>query len=118
LKSHPQHALAQRQFHDYGGLFSFELAGGRRQAGQFFAGLERSKQPIVLADSFGAAISLVSYPKVLSVLLRDMEDEKCQREYGISDRFVRFSAGRGSVEPIIEGLKYSLDSIRKPEAAF
>ncbi|HVF35822.1 MAG TPA: PLP-dependent aspartate aminotransferase family protein [Candidatus Saccharimonadia bacterium] len=32
LASHPQHALARRQMRDFGGMLSFELAGGREAA--------------------------------------------------------------------------------------
>ncbi len=45
LPSHPQHALAARQMSGFGGMLSFELAGGYEEARDFTSGCGWSAGP-------------------------------------------------------------------------
>ena len=58
LESHPQFALAQRQYSQFGGVLAFELAGGR-EAGARFVEAVRLCRP---ATSMGGPETLVTHP--------------------------------------------------------
>ena len=58
LKSHPQYQLAKKQMSGFGGMFSFYLKGGRKEA---FKCLSRF-QICTLAESLGGVESLVEHP--------------------------------------------------------
>jgi cystathionine gamma-lyase len=58
LKSHPQHALAKRQMHGFGGLITIEVKGGLKRARTV---LERCKL-FSLAESLGGVESLIEHP--------------------------------------------------------
>ncbi|MBO9528155.1 MAG: PLP-dependent transferase, partial [Sphingobium yanoikuyae] len=57
LASHPQHAVATRQMRDYGGMLSFEVAGGRDAALAVAARLRLFTN----ATSLGSTESLVEH---------------------------------------------------------
>lgn len=58
LPSHPSHELAARLLPDFGGVFSFDLAGGRA-AGESFM---RAVRLALLAPSLGGVETLVMHP--------------------------------------------------------
>ena len=58
LASHPQHDLARRQMRGFGGMVTFDLAGGR-SAGQAFV---ESTRVARLASSLGGPETLVTHP--------------------------------------------------------
>lgn len=89
LPSHPQHELATGLFagRGYGGVVSFELAGGGAQA--VFRFLE-SLRVVLPATSLGDVYSLVLYPAMSSH--RSLPPQERVR-LGISDSLVRLSLG-------------------------
>ena len=62
LASHPQHALAKRQMHAFGGMISAELDGTLDDARRF---LERC-QLFALAESLGGVESLIEHPALMT----------------------------------------------------
>ena len=58
LASHPGHAVAQRQMSGFGGMVSFQLAGGEAAALEVC----RRTQVFTLAESLGAVESLIEHP--------------------------------------------------------
>ncbi len=62
LPSHPQHALAQRQMHGFGGIISFALKGGEAAAREF---VTRPKL-FTLAVSLGGVESLIEHPATMT----------------------------------------------------
>ena len=58
LKSHPQHKLASKQMSGFGGMLSFYLHGGRKEAFKCLS----SFQICTLAESLGGVESLVEHP--------------------------------------------------------
>src|SRR4029077_1701799 len=62
LERHPQHALARGMLEGFGGMISFDVAGGATAANRF---LERLKLPIK-APSLGSVESLVTRPATTS----------------------------------------------------
>ena len=104
LASHPQHALAQRQMNDFGGIISIELdtdlAGGRRF-------LERCKV-FTLAESLGGVESLIEHP----ALMTHATIPAAQRaQLGISDSLIRLSVGVEHVEDLRADLRAALAAV-------
>src|SRR5262249_4565629 len=62
LASHPQHALATRQMHSYGGMVSAIIKGGLPAARRF---LERCEL-FSLAESLGGVESLIEHPAIMT----------------------------------------------------
>jgi cystathionine gamma-lyase len=58
LESHPQHAIFKKQMSGFGGMVTFFIKGGEKQARKF---LETTKL-FILAESLGAVESLCEYP--------------------------------------------------------
>ncbi|HEY6238388.1 MAG TPA: PLP-dependent transferase, partial [Thermoplasmata archaeon] len=86
LPTHPQHALARRQMHGYGGMLSAELVGGLRAVRGFL----RRLPVFTLAESLGGVESLVDHPASMT----HASVPKAEREaHGVTDGLVRFSCG-------------------------
>ena len=86
LKSHPQHALANRQMDGFGGIISIVLKGGFEAAKQF---CENTKL-FTLAESLGGVESLVNHPAVMTHASVPVERRE---RLGITDGLVRLSVG-------------------------
>jgi cystathionine gamma-lyase len=86
LKSHPQHALAKRQMHGFGGLITIEVKGGLKRAR---AVLERCKL-FSLAESLGGVESLIELPAIMTHASVPAAN---RRRLGISDGLIRLSVG-------------------------
>ena len=101
LESHPQHAIAKRQMHAFGGMISVEfdrdLAGTKRF-------LERVRL-FTLAESLGGVESLIEHPATMTHASIPL----AQREaIGISDGLVRFSAGIEAAEDLMADIEQAL----------
>jgi methionine-gamma-lyase len=104
LPSHAQHELAERQMRGFGGMVSFEVAGGRNGAEK----LLRSLQVIKRATSLGGVDSLVSMPLNSSHSLLTPEERS---RLGIRDSLVRLSVGIEDAPDIIDDLNRGLSQI-------
>jgi len=106
LPSHPQHALAQRQF---GGLFgtivSFRLAGGRSAADAF---IDTAKD-IPFCPSLGEVSTTLSHPETTSH--RGLTAEQ-RADLGITGGTIRLSVGTESIEFIRAALAAGLSCNR------
>ncbi len=110
LASHPQHALASRQMDGYGGILSFELAGGMDEIHAFTGALEG----ITLAVSLGGVESLIEHPASMTHgPLSPAEREAL----GISDSLLRLSVGIESVEDLLGSLEAALAAVERELAA-
>jgi len=101
LKSHPQHALAQRQMDEFGGMVSAVLAGGLERARRF---LERC-QLFALAESLGGVESLIEHPALMTHA--SLPPQK-RAALGIDDGLVRLSVGVENVDDLIADLDQAL----------
>ena len=101
LPSHPQHALAQRQMRDYGGMISAVLKGGLDEARRF---LERCRL-FALAESLGGVESLIEHPAIMTHASVPAE---VRRELGIGDGLVRLSVGIEDVDDLVRDLESAL----------
>lgn len=86
LASHPQHALASRQMHGYGGMVSIWLEGGFEAAKAFMERL----QLFACAESLGGVESLANHPAVMTHASVPAERRAA---LGVTDNLVRLSVG-------------------------
>jgi cystathionine beta-lyase/cystathionine gamma-synthase len=94
LESHASHARARKLFAGFGGVFSFELAGGVVAAERFM----RSVTIPVVAPSLGGVESLVTRPAATSHVGLTPEE---RAKAGISDGLVRVSIGIEATDDLI-----------------
>jgi cystathionine beta-lyase/cystathionine gamma-synthase len=105
LKTHPQHALAERQMKGFGGVVSFELKGDLNQTIRFVDNLKLAR----LGASLGGAETLVSQPSTVSHFFMDPDE---RRKAGISDSLVRLSLGIEDAEDIISDLAQAFEKVK------
>jgi cystathionine gamma-lyase len=101
LPDHPQHELARRQMHGFGGMITAELAAdlvGTRRV------LERVRL-FTLAESLGGADSLIEHPAIMTHASISAEQ---RRKLGISDGLVRLSVGLEHVDDLVADLDQAL----------
>jgi cystathionine beta-lyase/cystathionine gamma-synthase len=103
LPSHPQHALAQRQMHGFGGMLAFDLGsmdGARR--------LLNAVQLYALAESLGGVETLISHPATMTHASVPAERRAA---IGITDGMVRISVGVEDIDDLKEDLTQALDAV-------
>lgn len=102
LESHPQHALAARQMHCFGGMISLVLAGGPAKARE----MVRHTRLWTLAESLGGVESLIEVPAAMthmSVAGSPLE---------VPGGLVRLSVGVEDAGDLIADLEQALAHIR------
>jgi cystathionine gamma-lyase len=104
LASHPQHALAQRQMHGYGGMLSIELDTDLKGARRFLEHCE----VFTLAESLGGVESLIEHPALMTHATIPPEQ---RAELGISDTLIRLSVGIEHIDDQREDLRRALAAI-------
>ena len=101
LASHPQHALAQRQMHGFGGMVTAVLKGGLDDARRFLGRCEL----FALAESLGGVESLIEHPAIMT---HASIPKEIRETLGISDGLVRLSVGIEEGVDLIAELKAAL----------
>ena len=104
LPSHPQHALAKRQMHAFGGMMSLVLRGGLDNARRV---LERCRI-FALAESLGGVESLIEHPAIMTHASVPAEQRAA---LGISDSLIRLSVGIEDVADLKQDLEQALASV-------
>ena len=104
LRSHPQHELAKRQMYGFGGMLSFEIEGGMREAKVFLENLKLFS----LAVSLGGVESLIEHPATMTHASISKEERE---RIGITDSLIRMSVGIENAEDLIDDLDSSLNRI-------
>jgi cystathionine gamma-synthase len=112
LSGHPQHALARTLLPDgFGGMLSFELAGGAAAVERLFATLagetgKAGREPLIaFAPSFGDVTTTWTYPARTSH--RTLTDDD-RAKLGIGPGLLRLSVGIEAVEDLKESLDLAL----------
>jgi cystathionine gamma-synthase len=109
LPDHPGHEIAARQQRGFGGMLSFELAGGEAQVRAFLDGLRY----FALAESLGGVESLVAHPATMT---HAAMAPAARRGAGIGDSLLRISAGIEDAADLLAdvdaGLERALRSYR------
>ncbi len=101
LASHPQHALASRQMHGYGGMVSVWLKGGFDAAKQFMERLEL----FACAESLGGVESLANHPAVMTHASVPAER---RAQLGVTDNLVRLSVGVEDIADLVDDVRAAL----------
>ena len=101
LPSHPQHEVAKRQMHAFGGMVTVEL--DRDLAGTIRM-LERVRL-FALAESLGGVESLIEHPASMT---HQTIPADSRAALGISDSLVRISAGIEDADDLIADLDQAL----------
>jgi len=104
LPSHPQHELAKRQMHGFGGMISVDLNSDLDGARRF---LENVKI-FALAESLGGVESLIEHPAIMTHATIPPET---RAKLGIGDGLVRLSVGVEDLEDLRADLAYALTKI-------
>jgi len=102
LPSHPGHEVARRQMRGgFGGMVSFEIAGGPEEARRFV----ESTRIFLLAESLGGVESIVGYPPLMS---HGCMTEEQRLAMGVVPNGIRLSVGIEDPEDLIEDLDQAL----------
>ncbi|MFN2355223.1 MAG: PLP-dependent aspartate aminotransferase family protein [Desulfopila sp.] len=101
LPNHPQHALASRRMHGYGGMISIFLDGDLEFTRTFLEKIEI----FALAESLGGVESLIEHPAIMTHASIPAQQ---RRSLGIHDNFVRLSIGIEDTKDLIKALDLAL----------
>jgi cystathionine gamma-synthase len=105
LESHPGHGIAKRQQRGFGGMVSFEVAGGEEELRTFVNSLKFFS----LAESLGGVESLVCHPASMT---HAPLNEQALAAAGIGQNLIRLSIGLESSEDLIADLSQALAAAR------
>lgn len=103
LTSHPQHALAARQMHGFGGMITIFVKGGLAGARRM---MERTEL-FACAESLGGVESLVNHPAIMTHASIPPETRAA---LGITDNLVRLSVGVEDLDDLRRDLDQALAS--------
>ena len=104
LESSPYHALAKRQMGKFGGMISFDLAGGIEAGRKLMDNIK----VFSLAVSLGCVDSLIQHPA--SMTHACVPKEKREKG-GITDGLVRISVGVEDIDDLVGALDDALKAI-------
>ena len=107
LVTHPQHALAKRQYRDFGAMMSFRIKDDRGQVNRFL----KSLQTAAYVPSLGGVRTTLSHP----VSSSHAGVEKAVREaMGIHEGLLRVSVGIEPIKDIIADFDQALAVLEDP----
>ena len=101
LPGHPQHELARRQMHGFGGMIGVVVRGDLTEVTGF---LERCRI-FALAESLGGVESLIEHPAIMT---HASVPPEVRQDLGIDDGLVRLSVGVEEVEDLVADLEQAL----------
>jgi len=101
-EDHPQAALVKKQMRAGSTLVGFEVKGGKAGAFRFLNGLKISR----ISNNLGDSKSLVTHPATTT---HQRLAPEARAELGISEGFVRFSAGLEHADDLVEDLHAALE---------
>jgi cystathionine beta-lyase/cystathionine gamma-synthase len=100
LESHPQHALARRQMHGFGGMLSFEVGSG-----ELARRVVQRTRLFTLAESLGGVESLIELPAPMTHASLPPE---VRARLGITDGLIRLSVGIEDAADLLADLEQAL----------
>src|SRR6266446_3622544 len=103
LPSHPQHELAARQMHGFGGMLAFDL-GSLDAARKLLNGVRLH----ALAESLGGVETLISHPATMTHASVPADRRAA---LGITDGLVRISAGVEDIEDLKDDLEQAFAKV-------
>ena len=101
LADHPQHQIALKQMSGFGGMLSFDIAGGLQAAKRFL----QATRVFTLAESLGGVESLIEHPAIMThaSMPKDMREAA-----GVTDSLIRVSVGIEDLEDLRADLDQAL----------
>jgi len=93
LASHPQHELAKKQMRGFGGVLSFEMAGGKEAAWRVID----NTQMLSITGNLGDAKTTITHPATTT---HGKLTPEARAEVGIADGLIRVSVGLEDVADI------------------
>jgi len=103
LPSHPQHALATRQMHAFGGMITAVIDGDIHETARILSRCEL----FTLAESLGGVESLIEHPAIMTHASIPTEQ---RLQLGIVDGLIRLSVGIEYIDDLIADLEHALKS--------
>jgi cystathionine gamma-synthase len=103
LPSHPDHAVAREQMKGFGGVVSFLVDGGLRDASRFVDACKLA----TIAPSLGAVETLIEQPALMSYFELTTEERAA---IGIHDNLIRLAIGIEDADDLIADLAQALDA--------
>ncbi len=108
LGNHPDHELSGELLsRGYGGVISFELAGGYDSG----VTMMNSVKLCTLAVSLGTVDTLIQHPASMT---HSVVDPEVRKRTGITDGLIRLSVGIESPEDLIRDLEHALRKVARP----
>jgi cystathionine gamma-lyase len=104
LRSHPHYEMGLRQASGFGGMVSFEVVGGEKEAVKFLESLEL----FTLAESLGGVESLIEHPALMTHASITAKEREMA---GIKDSLIRMSVGVEDKADLIADLEQALEGI-------
>src|SRR3990167_1232619 len=101
LISHPQHVLAKKQMHAFGGMISVLIDGDLEFTSKFLAQCEL----FTLAESLGGVESLIEHPAIMT---HASMSAAIRAQLGIVDNLVRLSVGIEDINDLMHDLDRAL----------
>jgi cystathionine gamma-synthase len=98
LTDHPNHNVARRQMRGFGGMVSFQVAGGEQAA----VGVVERTELFTLAESLGGVESLIEHPG------RMTHASAAGSPLEVPSDLVRLSVGIETVDDLVADLKQAL----------
>ncbi|MGK7378038.1 methionine gamma-lyase [Planococcus sp. 1R117A] len=102
---HPQVEIAKRQMRDGGGLISFEIEGGKKEAQAFMNALSLIK----IAVSLGDAETLIQHPASMT---HAVVPQKSREAMGITESLMRLSVGLEHVDDLTADLAKAFETVK------
>src|SRR5690606_22712802 len=96
---HPGREIAEKQMKNFGGMVSFQVAGGPEEAKRIVA----ATKVFTLGESLGGVESLIEFPATMthaSVAGSPLE---------VPDDLIRLSVGIETADDLVEDLRQALD---------
>ena len=104
LPSHPQHALARRQQRGFGGVLSFELAGGREAAWRFID----ATRVMSITANLGDTRTTITHPGSTTHGRLSPEAKAAAR---ISEGLIRIAVGLEDIDDLIADCQRGLQAV-------
>ena len=98
---HPNHEIAKKQMHDFGGMVSVVIKGDKEETFRIASNF----QVFSLAESLGGVESLVNHPATMTHASIPKEERE---RVGVVDSLLRFSVGIEHIDDLLEDLKQAL----------
>lgn len=102
FEDHPNHDVAKKQMHGFGGMISFEL---KDESPETLKRVVSSTKIIALAESLGGVESLVNHPATMTHASIPREE---RLKNGLKDSLIRLSIGIEDADDLMEDLNQAI----------